>query len=413
MASGGAGGGAAAAREEDPEYVGGPLRVDSPYAAGRLRAIAHESGLYGDFILAGLDRIEFPIPDKLPPRGYYLHSGHGEETVMDNRGRARKSRVPVGCAYMTNVECGEVLEFGVEDKSTMAYLSGKSQTRLPLLDKCIEGDRTAMLKAKLMFKADDLVPGGGIFVTSHFLPYFTYEEVEDSGLFTPTRSGLLPYGTNMLEKGEPITKYTEDVLRFMYRDSVFPTFEMVMASGVDGFLGGDEPNISQVEGHLDLVFRCSSEALMFRFPGFHAHSVCRVAANSTFRHEERPRVAKTIARELIAAGFQEDAPSFPLIMVGVDSCHWGGDFPDRPADLRHPGTWTTAQREYATRHGQREYVRKLKMRAAAEDAGGAAAAAGGAGGGAKRQRTRRRNRRQRNNSRRRQRRSLNSATVRR
>ena len=398
MASGGAGAG------EDPDYVGGPVCIDSSHAAGRLRAIANETGLYGEFILAGLDRIAFPIPDELPPRGYYLHSGHGAETAMNNRGRTHKSRVPVGCAYMTNVQCGEVLDFGVEDKSTMAYLSGKSPSRLPLLDKCIEGDRVSMLKAKVRFNADDLVSQGGEFITSHFLPYFTYEDVEGSGVYTPTRSGLLPYGTNMLEKGKPITKYTEEDLRFMYRDSVFPTFEMVMASGVDGFMGGDEPNISQVEGHLDLTFRCSSEALMLRFPGFHAHSVCRVAINSSvYRHEERRRVAKTVARELIAAGFQEAAPSFPLIMVGVDSCLWGGDFPDRPADLRHPGTWTTAQRDYATRHGQREYVRKLKMRAAAGGAGagggggGAAAAGGAGGGGAKRQRTlrNRRSRRQR------------------
>ena len=224
------------------------------------------------------------------------------------------------------------------------------------------------------------------------------------------QSGLFRYGTPELGKEKAFKRYDEDILHFMYDRSVFPTFQMVMDSGVKEILNTKGPNRDWVEGHLSAVFRCSSEALMLRFPGFHAHTVCRTPIRYGVALDDesnKPRVAKTIAREMIAAFFHKKrTPFFPLIQRYADTCPWADGNLERPADpadprrLRHPDAWEEDQREYALEWAQQEYFKELAAKTAAggAGAGGGGAAAGGAGGGgAKRQRTlrNRRSRRQR------------------
>jgi len=383
MASGGAGGGGGGAAA--------PAKGDSLAVAGRLRAIAEGTGLYGDFVLAGIDPYN-PFPIELLRRGYYFRSGHGEETRMNHLGRHPTSTVPPGCAYMTNVACGDVVDFGVEDKTTMNVFSGKrrplsklkspvsikeaSSKLIALLDGCIGGDEAAIEESKELFTVKrsetsevEIVPAGGTFTTSHFLPYFTYKEgPAGSERYVAMPSGLLPLGAP-IDIGMAFTHYTEEVLRFMYQHSVFPTFEMVMASGVRGFLYEEEEaelaegNRDSVEGHLRLLFRCSSEALMLRFPGFHAHAVCRSPiASEIYRHEERPRKAKEMGKLRAASlAWKGSMDFYPLITRYVASCEWGGEGePEKPADLSHPDTWDNKQRSHAMEHGQWQHIREMR-----------------------------------------------------
>jgi len=306
---------------------------------------------------------------------------------------------------------------GTDDYETILFFSGMELTspdipvekRIPpseyvgLLMGCLRGEKGAIDVAKPLFrpptaknpKATDeleILVGGQPFITSHFLPYWTYEKPFAPGNFMAMRSGLVPYGKTNLANETHFKRYDAALLHFMYEHSVFPTLKMVMDSGVSGFLEGKEPNRDQVEHHLNIAFRCSSEALMLRFPGFHAHTVCRtpILGGRAINESNDDRPAKKIALQRIAAAsFKEGTPFFPLIQTYADSCPWGGAFPESPAKepgdptrLTHPDAWTEAQREHAMEHAQRKYFEGLR--------GGAAAAAGGAGGGgAKRQRTRR------------------------
>jgi hypothetical protein len=394
------------------------------HLAGQLDFVRRKTRLWGDKILAGKDRwIEFPITE-LPSTGYYFHSGHGEETSETHVGDPLRSMVPMGSAYMTNVRCGEVTMSGTDDYETILFFSGLELTspeippekRIPpseylgLLMGCLRGEKDAIAVAKPLFRPEvpgelEILVGGQPFIPSHFMPYWTYEKPFAPGNFMAMRSGLLPYGKTNLAKEKHFKRYDIGILHFMYEYSVFPTFDMVVKSGVKGFLEGKEPNRDQVEGHLSAVFRCSSEALMLRFPGFHAHTVCRTPIRSDIAinesNDERP--AKKIASQLIAAHyFKERTPFFPLIQTYANSCPWGGAFPEKPATepgdptrLTHPDTWTEEQREHAMEWAQQEYFRKL----GGAGGGGAAAAGGAGGGGAKRQRTQR-NRRSRRQPRR-------------
>jgi hypothetical protein len=167
---------------------------------------------------------------------------------------------------------------------------------------------------------------------------------------------------------------------------------MVKDSGVRGFLD-TEGNRESVERHLSFVFRCSSRAMMLRFPGFHAHAVCRTPIRSDVPRDESSihRVAGMIARERIAAGFFKEGTSFyPLIENYVVHCPWGAPYPDkppldptRPTGLTHPDGWTNEQRDHAIEYGQRRYIEEQRGGAAAAAVGGA----GAGGAGAKRQRT--------------------------
>jgi len=293
---------------------------------------------------------------------------------------------------MTNVACGDVVDFGDEDKTTMDVFSGKLRALsklksavplgeagdklIALLDGCIGGDKAAIKESKELFTVKrfetsevEIVPEGGRFTTSHFLPYFTYKEgPEGSETYIAMPSGLLPLGAP-IDVGLAFPHYTEDVLRFMYQHSVFPTFEMVMNSGVRGFLYEEDAELAEgnresVEGHLKLLFRCSSEALMLRFPGFHAHAVCRVPiASEIYRHEERPRKAKEMGKLKAASlSWKGSMDFYPLITRYVASCEWGGGGkpgPPEPADLAHPDTWDNKQRSHAMEHGQRIHVREM------------------------------------------------------
>ena len=87
--------------------------------AAQLDAVRRKTQLWGDKILAGKDRISFPI--ELTPPWAYFHSGHGEETAMDHVSRLLQSMVPVGSAYMTNVKCGEVTMAGTDDYETILF----------------------------------------------------------------------------------------------------------------------------------------------------------------------------------------------------------------------------------------------------------------------------------------------------
>ena len=400
--------------------------------AGQLNAVRRKTRLWGDKILAGKDRIPFPI--ELTPPWAYFHSGHGEETAMDHVARPLLSMVPVGSAYMTNVKCGEVTMAGTDDYETILFFSGMDlrptdippekrippDMRMAFLEQCIHGVGTAIAAAPFIFhpptgKKPDapndlaILTGGQPFITSHFIPYFTYEKPFAPGNFIAMQSGLFRYGTPELGKEKAFKRYDEDILHFMYDRSVFPTFQMVMDSGVKEILNTKGPNRDWVEGHLSAVFRCSSEALMLRFPGFHAHTVCRTPIRYGVALDDesnKPRVAKTIAREMIAAFFHKKrTPFFPLIQRYADTCPWADGNLERPADpadprrLRHPDAWEEDQREYALEWAQQEYFKELAAKTAAggAGAGGGGAAGGAGGGGAKRQRTlrNRRSRRQR------------------
>lgn len=422
--------------------------------AGQLNTVWHKTRLWGDEILANGEGSHISFPIELTPPWAYFHSGHGEETAIDHKGDPLRSMVPRGSAYMTNVRCGKVTMAGTDDYETIAFFSGTvsesidipPRRRMAFLEKCIRGERDAIVAAKPLFRPDApdelaILPEGKKFVTSHFLPYFTYENPSAPGTFIAMQSGLLPYGTSDLGAEMEFVKYNEDVLRFMYKNSVFPTVDMVMKSGFRGVMGVG-PNRDRVEGHLNMAFRCSSEALMLRFPGFHAHSVCRTPiVGDVGLGKDVARFSRRMARERIAATFYTKRTRFfRFIERYVGTCPWGDGKvtfpkkpaadPSRPTGLVHPDDWTTAQREHALEWAQQEHFKELEAAAAAgAGGGGGAAAAGGAGGGgAKRQRTRRSNRRsqrqrrntrrgknsRRNNSRtRRNSRSLNSATVRR
>ena len=161
---------------------------------------------------------------------------------MGHAAQLYESIVPMGSAYMTNVKCGEMVMAGIDDKETMAFFSGTVQQKYPkpsvpvppeendgrvaFLEQCLRGDKDAIAKANFIFRPEEpdernelaIVLGGQMFVTSDFIPYFTYEKDAVPGNFIAMQSGLLPYGTPDLDVGKPFKKYTEETLTFMYQN---------------------------------------------------------------------------------------------------------------------------------------------------------------------------------------------------
>jgi len=291
-----------------------------------MRAIAERSGLKGDEKLA-------EITTKLPAANAYFHSGHGAEDLYEGD-KLNTAKVPNKCAYVTAVESGRISFIENERAKEFLRQWNAAEKEKDLRDMFNQitlpngnalGDAArAHIQGIFAVKSDKSYDDNLVefslakesFVSGIVMPILSWHV--EARPATATRSaqteryyakpsGLQPQGVNLLDPIEiDDGVITEDHIRKMYENSVFPTAKEILEDSVLKYVLGKkfknaetgemEPNYTMVVDYIDDEWTCSSIALMRSFPGAHYHMICRVpmsnSQQSVFRSAPKRKFKK-------------------------------------------------------------------------------------------------------------------------
>ena len=223
-----------------------------------------------------------PLSSDHPP--VYFNSSHGEDIFFEKP-------VPPGCMYITLHQCGISTELRNYYKIMLAFddipKGIKAKLRDPLKHKDELGkefgftfhihypeaphpsDRTYLESIKYPF-VDFHIRNKSFFIKSGMF------SLDNDNHFTDTSK----------EQGsQQVTHhytggFTDNNLKNMYEDSIFPTYELVKRH-----LGGSSDDIYENIDALTRDFKCTQSWLFKKFPGIHYNFSCRAIVHHDAKNE--------------------------------------------------------------------------------------------------------------------------------